>query len=277
VAKDFEAFLDEFPRYVQSLVNRTEATRRQRFLTLLKEYYDIEAEELEKTLKTEGIAARVVGRIDALAGNVILEFKEELTQGKIEDAAAQLLKYARSLRESGDTRHYTLIVTDGEAFHPFVWDWAGKELVPSSGKASLGKAGARFAYVWIDDWIVSQIKAPQVPTAVAVSTRLGTNSSSFVHGETILKAVWMSNEQRYIAAYEEWERSLLYVYGSNLATASIALYDIRKCLSALSIPLASMNFSRSICCFMCPLHARRATGPAIDNILGSSRTCDAIG
>ncbi len=221
--KDFTEFSKELTQYLLLLAGRNEATRRSRFQDLLRDYFDIRADELEKSIHAGGFGARVTGRIDALAGNVILEFKDSLTPAHLEEAKNQLSRYVTALSGSGDPRRYTLIATDGNAFQPFRWDNTTGQIEQSDSLIRFEDLGER-AYYWLDDWIASRVHAqPVPPEARAVGEVLGTSSSTFFQAVGILKLDWANLRENHQVAYEEWRLSILQVYGTNLATEELFL------------------------------------------------------
>ena len=221
--KSFEEFQAALPAYLSSLRERTEATRRQRFLDIIRDFFGVEADELESTLSVGGIGARVAGRIDALAGNVILEFKDSLTAGKLDDARNQLRRYAGIFHDKGDARRYTLIATDGASFQAFYWDGKSPGLTESTAKFKLDGAGWQRSFFWLDDWIASRLHGAASPDAESIAKRLGTQSPSYLQGFAILESEWDRIKGDHKAAYSEWEKSIVYVYGSNLASSELFL------------------------------------------------------
>jgi N-6 DNA Methylase len=221
VTKEYSEFGNELPTYLGSLLGRNEPTRRSRFQDLLRDYFDIRADELERTIHEGGHGSRVIGRVDALAGNVILEFKVELTPGLLDDAKDQLLKYVRALTTAGDSRRYTLIATDGNAFQPFWWDGSSGQLEPSDSIVRFEDLGER-AYIWLDDWIASRIRnVPTKPQPGAVAEILGSKSPVFLQAFAILLDEWGRVMGDHGAAFQQWQKSLVHVYGSNLATIDL--------------------------------------------------------
>ena len=220
--KDQPSFAEELPGYLSSLTGRTEATRRDRFLSLLRDYFGIVADELEKTLKVGGVGARIAGRLDALAGNVVFEFKDELTPGKLAQAKDQLAKYSEALAKSDDRRVYTLIATDGENFQPFLADPSGAGILPASDQVSFSTLRGR-AYYWLDDWVASRLKDAQAPNAESINHRLGTESVVFLGALGMLRREWATARKENLASYKGWESSIIQVYGENLANEELFL------------------------------------------------------
>ena len=221
--KEFSDFRRELSTYVKSLDGRTESTRRSRFQDLLRDYFDIRADELEASLNVGGHGSRILGRVDALAGNVIFEFKKQLTAGALDEARNQLLKYVRALSTAGDSRRYTLIATDGNSFQPFVWDGVSTTIEAFDRLVVFGEEGEK-AYHWLDDWVASRINLQRAPPeARSVGEALGLESSVFLQSIGILRGEWSKLKRDHELSYDEWRRSIVQVYGSNLATEELFL------------------------------------------------------
>lgn len=222
IPKNVTDFVDELPAYLNTLRNRTEATRRDRFLALIRDYFGVVADELEKTLHVGGVGARIAGRIDALAGNVLFEFKDDLTPGKLSQARLQLKKYVAALAGVSDPRNYTLIATDGESFQPYTWDTLTSDIVVAAVRFSLAP-GHREGYFWLDDWVASRLRATRAPTAEEINRLLGTNSPVFLNALVILRKEWVALRRTNSASFDEWEGSIIQVYGENLADEELFL------------------------------------------------------
>ena len=77
------------------------------------------------------------GRIDALLGNLVLEFKRDLIKERA-DAEEELKRYISQLREKHPAARFTGVATDGLAFRIYDSDL---ELRWSNGKRKSGGSG----------------------------------------------------------------------------------------------------------------------------------------
>ncbi len=73
---------------------------------------------LEKFLKKKENTVTIKGRVDALLGNLIIEFKTELDQKKLDKAHEELKRYVSIIWSNEKARvKYLLIASDGVEFY----------------------------------------------------------------------------------------------------------------------------------------------------------------
>ncbi|MFQ5798784.1 MAG: hypothetical protein ACE5H0_08835, partial [Bacteroidota bacterium] len=140
-ASPFEERLKaEFRKYQHEIVAaNVETARSFRFMKLLTDWFSearptfvedyLKGLEKYVTMKEKDLV--VAGRIDALYGNVIIEFESNLEKKKRE-AETQLRKYVFSLLGSKEKRDvsFLCIASDGVIFQVYTPWWADSETLP---------------------------------------------------------------------------------------------------------------------------------------------------
>ncbi|MCS6894703.1 MAG: hypothetical protein NZZ60_00955, partial [Bacteroidia bacterium] len=92
--------LETYRRAIDSLTSPTEATLRDQFLQFLRKGFP-HLEELKAILLEEKVPSlEVRGRIDALLGKILIEFKRDLgEQARLREGEAQLERYLQHTPE----------------------------------------------------------------------------------------------------------------------------------------------------------------------------------
>ena len=175
----------------------------------------------------------LVGRPDALLGNLLIEFKTDL-KTKLQEAESQLKVYTAILwSNQGNKRvSYLAMASDGLRFviyKPFSSKKPGQIVDPSDvelvkldeADLSLLRSNPDRAFVWLDRYILYKSKIP--PTGEAFAERFGHESPSYKEAMLILNKAWSSAKTSVQTVYEEWGRYLRYVYGSEVASEELFL------------------------------------------------------
>src|SRR5947209_6776894 len=181
-----EAFAAKVRPYLRDVeAANSEPTRSFQFLSLLKEVFTgIDADhmerfspQLERYVGTKGSSVLVrSGRIDALLGNLVFEFKVALDPMRLAKAKEELSKYVAGLwsEEGSSRRAYLAMATDGVAFQvfrprtakmsaPVTPEDVSLELIDS---LSLARAEPEVAFKWLDRYVLYQIGRAHVGTPV---------------------------------------------------------------------------------------------------------------
>ena len=118
MTKILELLEKELPKYIHEVKSkRQENAKAFAFSSFMQKVFNVESKDLDfvKSVKTEVMQLR--GRIDAVFGNVILEFKKDLS-ASLEIAKEELLKYFQTYLEKGETS-FLGIANDGIHFKVF--------------------------------------------------------------------------------------------------------------------------------------------------------------
>ncbi len=236
-----ETFNERWRGYLRNVeAANSEATRCFDFLNFLKEVFaDISADyaerlspQLERWVKVRGSSVLVrSGRIDALLGNLILEFKVALDPARFAVAKDELQKYVAALwTEEGDHRRsYFAIATDGIDFRVFrprtikaSGEFAAADItLEPVDSLNFRKVDAEVAFRWLDRYALHRERVP--PTTEDMANDFGLRSTAFrVVMERITEA-WSQGQAEALAPFREWDRYLSVVYGESQGSRDLFL------------------------------------------------------
>jgi N-6 DNA Methylase len=177
--------------------------------------------ELEKRVTIHEGSLLAVGRIDALLGNLIIEFKLDLEPTPLRDAIDQLKRYVSALWSiEGDRRNYMLIATDGLRFRVYSPSQPTATGIVDPSQISLDEvnrldistSSPEEAYRWLDRYLLSRDRT--LPTPANIVGDFGRDSPVYRAGMAILEAGWGDARLTVSAPFDEWQRYLSVVYGS---------------------------------------------------------------
>ena len=168
-------------------------------------------EALGAELRQIGHEVRVVearGRIDALLGRTVIEFKSNLARER-KDALEELGRYLPE-REGATGERFVGVVTDGA-------DWEAYELrdgAPFRLRAFKADANRPEELVaWLDGAVASRAEIP--PDALNVINELGHESIGFLRAKAILVRAWSAVASHPTASLQRqlWSQLLTLVHG----------------------------------------------------------------
>ena len=199
-------------------------------------------------LLTEGLGAelrdiahelRVVeakGRIDALLGRTVLEFKSNLPRER-RDALEELSRYLPE-RESATGERFIGVVTDG-------LDWEAYELrdgEPFLLRQTKTDAKAPDALLaWLDGAVATRAEIP--PDALNIVAELGQESIAFLRAKTQLSAAWIAIKDHPTASLQRqlWSQLLTLVHGKEIEDDDLWLQHTFLVIVAKSIAARVME------------------------------------
>jgi len=173
------------------------------------------------------------GRVDALYGNLVIEFKRNLTKS-LEDAKEQLKKYFALLLSRPDERQRPLIAmaTDGIQFVAFAPRFAvdALSLTPADielkeiESANIASMKPEEAYYWLDRYFTRQT-GPIAPRTKQIVDDFGPTSGSFIHAMNVLDGLWkgVEKDSESQVFYESWQKYLRITYGGPVAEIELFL------------------------------------------------------
>ncbi|GMV86386.1 MAG: BseRI endonuclease [Dehalococcoidia bacterium] len=174
---------------------------------LLTDGLDIPASDIDHEKRV------VTGRIDALLGRTVLEFKRDLRlASEAGDAVTQLRMYMREQRERSGA-HYVGIATDGATFVAYELD--GEELRELQRYATRRDDG-RPLLEWLEGAIAPH--ADLAPDPEKVAHQLGRDSIAYLVARRELAEIWGRLASRADMALHRdlWSDRLRIVYGSSI-------------------------------------------------------------
>lgn len=190
---------------------------------------------IEKSLKKKEHSLVLRGRIDALFGNVIIEFESDLTsKAKLREAKSQLQQYAYMLITKGNEpdTSYLCIATDGLLFYVFVPYWKDKSKFPTSQetielreieKKDFNSLNGDQAFLWLDRYLFRTTKLH--PTTEEFVRDFGMNSPAYTFALKLLSREWekVKGSTEFGVIYENWAKYLLIAYGTTVADTELFL------------------------------------------------------
>jgi hypothetical protein len=250
----------DLQKYCGEIVRlNVETARGQRFMLLLKEWFSearpsfIEdyLKGIEKFVKVKGKDFVFAGRVDALYGNVIIEFESNIAK-KLKEAKGQLKDYAYALLNSKQADvNFLCIATDGVSFYVFVPHWADLSEPPASAedvdlrqvdKANFLMMDANQAFFWLDRYFFrTQLLHPTTEEFVR---DFGFNSPAYAFALKLLQKEWKKVESKseFKVIFENWEKYLRIAYGTTVADTELFLRHTY--LAAFAKLLAYMRLAR---------------------------------
>lgn len=173
------------------------------------------------------------GRTDGLYGNLIIEFKRDLSK-TLDDAQAKLRKYFAILFSRREERQRPLIgiATDGIAFIAYAprFNLNQTEFQPENiqlveiEKADLAAIDPKGVYYWLDRYFVRQT-GPLAPTTKQIVQDFGPSSGAFIHAMNVLDGVWraVESDTESQVFFENWQKYLRITYGGPVADRELFL------------------------------------------------------
>src|SRR5918992_5405250 len=214
--KTLEQFNDSLADYIQSIKeSSSEATVRHRCLEFLQGSLGI---SLQATDELEHSVFR--GRIDAVLGRLVFEFKQDLVSS-INEAEAQLRRYLSDLHRQYPDITYTGIACDGLRFYVYRASYQDNReaALEPIGSLDLERAPDSLeAFLWLDSLFAHFRQDRTAPTARSVVVALGASSPTFRHVFPVLLGLFrkVKDAPEVVVRYREWQSYLSIVYGSEV-------------------------------------------------------------
>jgi hypothetical protein len=215
----------ELPGYLAEMRRRGSQPGKEIIFTkFIERVFGISPEEIEMEVPIESKVMLVRGRVDAVFGKILMEFKVNL-KAELDDAKVELTKYFQAYYEKFPERSYIGIAHDGLAFVVFqpilsLKEDTGKPYVSSvrqTDQIDLEKEqDLERIFLWFDAYLFVSERA--VPTSADIRKRLGTESPTFygILGKfEFFYEVAMKNKRNQIK-YQNWARTLEIVYGGRV-------------------------------------------------------------
>ncbi|MCX6651189.1 MAG: N-6 DNA methylase [Methanomassiliicoccales archaeon] len=233
-----QSFIDSLPSYIDEVkAANSEASKSSAFIYLIRKTFStINIDhpkrlipELEKYVSIKSGSVLIRGRIDALLGNVIIEFKETLNATKTIEAEDQLKQYLAGLwLIDGSRTNYVLMATDGLIFKVY------RPVVTSEGpvnpldisieevnRLNIESSNSELAFRWLDRYVLYRDRIP--PKSKEIVNDFGEDSPIFNSAMADMKIAWEVAKPLSSAIFEEWSRYLSAVYGERIDSEDLFL------------------------------------------------------
>ncbi|MEK6690078.1 MAG: N-6 DNA methylase [Nitrospirota bacterium] len=223
----------KFKEYIEQISQlNTEPAKAQRFLILLKDIFEnvdagfvedyLHGVEKYVSIKQKDIILR--GKIDALYGNLIIEFEKDLRKS-LNEAAQQLKRYTSYLIQAGEKASYLCLATDGILFYAYLPKIKTNNEVELEEieKIDLTKIEPYQAYFWLDRYFFR--KTQLHPKTEEIVRDFGIKSPAFRYSLNVFKGTWNNLKDRsdFKVIYDNWQKYLRITYGSLVADEELFL------------------------------------------------------
>ena len=206
---------DALPNYIKEVKSKNqEAAKAYTFSTFIHDVFGVQSRDMdfEKPVKSEVLQVR--GRIDAVFGNIIIEFKRDLKQG-LDTAKEELQKYFQAYLENSQT-DFIGIANDGINFKVFYPVLNNKIVtdIEEIDSINIENSTPQKVFLWFDSYFFSSHKI--TPTSEDIKRRFGLDSPTFILLQKKLEVLFQKVEsyKPAVLKYENWNKYLEIVYGN---------------------------------------------------------------
>ena len=221
--KIIEQVLSKYRRVVKE--KESENSKATYFAAIfLYDIFKVDPAEIEWEYGVKTVYMKKRGRIDAVFGNVIFEFKKNLSTA-IKVAEEELLKYFQTYHEKYAGTDFIGIANDGilfKAYKPiFSHTETGKRIkvigVRETDSLNLNKTNdAQQIYNWFDSYLFLQRHI--VPTSDDIKKRFGLKSATY---NTFKDELWtlhklIEDTEFFKTKFQNWSKYLEIVYGDSI-------------------------------------------------------------
>lgn len=212
----------ELPIYVSTIKSKhAENAKAMYFSSFIVKFFGVKPEEIDMEVPTKSFFLNLRGRIDAVFGRIILEFKKDLRLN-LEDAKEELIKYLQSYHEKFPNEDYIGMANDGlffKVFKPqFQYDDNHKKIAVTGlievDSLDLEREKDPYTiYLWFDSYLFSSEKV--VPTSIDIKKRFGVDSPTYATFRYELEELWkiIKDKLPTITKFKNWAKYLEVVYG----------------------------------------------------------------
>jgi len=213
------------------------------FSSFIQKVFDIESKDLDFEVPIKSEVMEMRGRIDAVFGNLIIEFKKDLTRS-LDEAKEELKKYFQAYREKYPETNYLGIANDGikfEVYQPIIIKNVVKD-IDKIDEINLETSSPYDIFLWFDSYFFSTEKI--APTSEDIKKRFGLTSPTFaVIKQELMNLFEQVRDDRPVKVkYENWARYLEIVYGDKVN--EINLFITHTYLSTLVKFLVFLKLAR---------------------------------
>ena len=216
---DFEAKLEQYISQITD-AHQTDAPERQIshvFLSFISDAFGVKSEDIELEHHIVMSAVRKSGYVDALLGDLIIEFKRNIERN-VEEKVEQLVSYMRGMHRPN---RYVGMLTDGIRFCTYMLGEEGEAQEVS--ELTISDSDARTAYLWLDTYLYSRREI--APSADDIVQRFGVNSPTFrfFHQQLMRLHDKVKHSSELQVWRGQWSDLLSKVYGSDIADDELFL------------------------------------------------------
>jgi len=238
-----EVLKKELPLYIDDVKNKhSENSKSMAFSSFIQKVFGIKPSEIDFEVSINSKVMQLKGRIDAVFGNMLIEFKRDLSKG-LDEAKEELIKYFQSYHEKFPDSKYIGIANDGilfKVYQPIKHNDVVTEL-EEIGAINLETSTPEDIFNWFDGYFFTSTKI--IPTSEHLKQSFGINSPTYaVIRQELLELFEKVKDDRHVKMkYENWSRYLEIVYGD--APNEINLFIAHTYVSTFAKLLVYMKLS----------------------------------
>jgi hypothetical protein len=206
---------NELPTYINNIKLRySENSKAYYFTSFIQKIFGINAEEVDLEIPVSSKIFKLRGRIDAVFGNLIIEFKKNLP-GNEDIAEEELKKYCQAYKEKYPNVNYLGIANDGIFFKVYrpVFEDSKVAKLENIDNLDITKKSAEDVFLWFDSYLFSLAKIS--PSSKDLKKRFGLESPTYAVINQELKNLFdQVKDVNFVKIRKEnWERFLEITYG----------------------------------------------------------------
>ena len=210
------SFAEKLQSYIENLTSarKNQLSERQvshLFLGFISDAFNVQYEDIELEHHVTMTKVQKHGYIDALLGDLIIEFKRDIKT----DLGANIDQLSDYMRDMPELHRYIGMLTDGIEFRTYVLDVAGE--AKEVDVFNIASADADVAYLWLDSYLFSRSNIE--PTADDIVQRFGVRSPTFQLVQQTLTGLLseIADDTELDVWRGQWKSLLSKVYGSDIA------------------------------------------------------------
>ena len=220
-----ESLKAELPSYIIEMKRtKSQPGKEIIFTRFIERVFGITPEAMTMEVPVTSKVFLVRGRVDAVFGNLLLEFKVDLRR-ELEDAEVELKKYFQAFYETAPSKPYLGIANDGIVFKVYQPSYSND---PNSGNQAVSsirlidsldlenEMSLERIFLWFDSYLFVSQKA--TPTSEDIKKRFGTDSPTFYtilsEFDSFYDTAMKFRHNR--VKYDSWARTLEIVYGDRV-------------------------------------------------------------
>jgi len=213
---------NELPTYISTIKSKhSENSKAVYFSSFITKIFGVEPAEIDMEVPTKSYFLGLRGRIDALFGKLILEFKKDL-RPNLDEAKKELKKYFQSYHEKFPGEDYIGIANDGILFKVYRPEFEFSKTHEKIAVIDLEEIDSldldkekdpQKIYLWFDSYLFSSDKI--TPTSMDIKRRFGVLSPTYATFRyEILKLYEEIEDSPSVnTKFKNWSKYLEVVYG----------------------------------------------------------------
>ena len=210
------SFAEKLQTYIENLTSARKNQMSERqvshlFLGFISDAFNVQYEDIELEHHVTMTKVQKHGYIDALLGDLIIEFKRDINT----DLGANIDQLSDYMRDMPELHRYIGMLTDGIKFRTYVLDVDGE--AKAVDVFNIASADAAVAYLWLDSYLFSRSNIE--PTADDIVQRFGVRSPTFQLVQQTLTGLLaeIADDTELDVWRGQWKSLLSKVYGSDVA------------------------------------------------------------